>query len=92
MGAKKQYYSVIFSITAVTCNLDDDGDGKIEEDGNDYNNNYGGEKGDDNKKGGGKVVGGIIDESKEENDDNKGPQKRCSNRKKSRVKITDLGR
>ncbi len=59
-----------------------DGDSKIEEDGNNYNNNYGGEKEDDNKKGGGKVVGGIIDESKEENDDDKGPQKRCSNRKK----------
>jgi hypothetical protein len=59
----------------------DNGDGKIEEDGNDYNTNYGGEKGDDNKKGNGKVVGGIIDKSKEENDDDKGPQKRCSNRK-----------
>jgi hypothetical protein len=61
----------------------DDRDGKIEEDRNDYNNDYGGEKGDDNKKGGGKVAGGIIDESQEENDDNKRPQKRRSNRKKN---------
>ncbi len=70
----------------------DDGDGKIGEDGNNYNNDYGREKGDDNKKRGGRVVGGIIDKSKEENDDNKGPQKRCSHRKKSRVEITELGR
>jgi hypothetical protein len=53
----------------------DNGDSKIEGDGNNYNNNYGGEKGDDDKKGGGKVVGGIIDESKEESDDDKGHQK-----------------
>ncbi len=70
----------------------DDRDGKIEEDRNNYNNNYGGEKGDDNTNGGGKVVGGIINESKEENDDNKGPQKCHSNRKKSRVEITELGK
>jgi len=49
--------------------------------------------GQDVKKVGGKVAGGISDKYKEEdNNDNKRPHKRCSNRKKCRVDITELGR
>ena len=39
------------------------------------------------------MVGGINDKYKEEGDnDNKSPHKRCSNREKCRVDITELGR
>jgi hypothetical protein len=52
-----------YSDEEVSGKNNDDGDGKIEGDENDYNDDYGGEKGDDDKKGGGKVVRGNDDES-----------------------------
>ena len=72
---------------------DDDGVGKMEGEKNNSNEDDSGMSGDDVKKGGGKVVEGIINESNEEDDnDNKGHQKRCSNREKSREYISELGK